>query len=1184
MRKPDQRPQLGVQGKIARLACAWGGLLLACLLVPANAADRPTFPPGSALRFRHIGLEDGLAQSSVLAIAQDAQGYMWFGTQDGLQRYDGYDFQTFRHDAGNMASLADNFVSALAASPDGSLWVGTLGMGLDRLEPGGARFIHYQHDPHDAHSLAGEQISALLLDRAGRLWVGTDQGLERMEGGGFRHYALPTKLQDGKGVLSLYQDQSGRLWVGGERGLFWYDAAHDAVEAFRSPDPAPTPGVFTESPVHSIVETSDGLVWIGTGRGVVQLDHNDHVRGFFHHAAGTADSLSSDHAIALLEDAAGDVWVGTFGGGISRYDPATRRFTNFRYDATDPGGLSGDSIDCMYRDRTGLVWIGTDSNGINVYNPGTRAFGYYRHRQGDPNSLADNVVWSVYEDARAEVWVATGNGITRLDNTRRHYTQYQLGDRPANQRDDASVNVVAGDRSGGLWAGAAYGLYRYEPGSDSFRHYHLVSHGGNPDGDSVSAIFADAAGRLWVGTGDGLVRFDPGTGAVQRYRHDPNRPDSLPDPAVSAICQSRDGTLWVGTSGGLAGFDGVHDRFRNYHADPHAPDSLSYDAVQACLADSSGGLWVGTSSGLDRMDIARGNFRRYSTVDGLPNNTIYAVLEDGAGGIWVSTDDGLSRLDPRSGSFRNYGISDGLQSIEFDSGAAFAAPDGELFFGGVNGLNAFHPDRLHPNEHAPKVAITRFVRFGKPVELLTPQGPLKQVEVEYHENILSFEFTAFDYAAPSMNSFSYRLDGFETGWHTIRGRRAVTYTNLDPGRYTLEVKGANSDGVESIEPASLVIDVLPPAWRTWWAWLLYVTIGFVSLMLALSLYKRAIKREHDLHYEQQRRHWAESLHNLIHSVSLLRDERAVAEQLIDTITNFIHYDHALFFVERDNALMLIASRGIDASRQAYLEHWPGQQRRIVEKLRQARKPLLLAPEDAATLESVKRAGEPLQYLAVPLFSGTGSFRLLLVAREGRVVDAQQMEIAAAMAKQVSVALDNAQLIKDLENLATTDGLTRLYNRRHFMERAESEFERSRRYQRELSVLLLDADHFKHINDDHGHETGDRVLRVLASTCRQSLRQLDVIGRYGGEEFVVLLPETSAALAAETAERLRREIEQLRVPAPAGEIHVTVSIGVATAGPATESVAALINEADRALYEAKRGGRNRVTAASAGRKT
>jgi diguanylate cyclase (GGDEF)-like protein len=245
----------------------------------------------------------------------------------------------------------------------------------------------------------------------------------------------------------------------------------------------------------------------------------------------------------------------------------------------------------------------------------------------------------------------------------------------------------------------------------------------------------------------------------------------------------------------------------------------------------------------------------------------------------------------------------------------------------------------------------------------------------------------------------------------------------------------------------------------------------------------------------------------------------------------------------------------------------------------AKKPLILAPEEAATLAGGSGRPGKMHVLAVPILSGSGSFRLLLAGRPLRPMDQQQMEIAAAMAKQVSVALDNAQLIKDLENLATTDGLTRLYNRRHFMERAESEFVRSHRYKRELSVFLLDADHFKDINDNHGHETGDRVLRILAETCRQSLRQLDVLGRYGGEEFVVLLPETSSSLAQEAAERLRKQIEELRLPASAGDIRITVSIGVATAGETTESVAALINQADRALYEAKRGGRNRVAAAA-----
>jgi diguanylate cyclase (GGDEF)-like protein len=1157
--------------------------LLIAVISPAvtAASDDMTFPPGSSLRFRHISIENGLAQSSVQAIAQDAQGFMWLGTQDGLQRYDGYDFLTYRHDPGNPSSLADNTIGALQVGKDGALWVGTVDVGLDRLDPGTQHFTHFQHNDADPRSLANNSVITLFLDREGRLWVGTAEGLDRMEAdGGFRHYHVPSQLPNADGIYSLHEEATGRLWVGTAHGPYYLDPGQDRLQQFIPAGVKPKSelyGLFTESPIHSIAAAADGTLWMGSGRGLVVLDKQNSVAHFFKHETDGADSLPNDHVLAILPGAGGDVWVGTYGGGVGRYDPATGRFSTHAHDATDPGSLGNDTIDTLYRDGAGLIWIGTDSAGVDIYNPENRVFGYYRHRQGDPNSLASNLVWSIYKDRRDEVWVATDAGLTRLDPSRRHYRQYRLLDRLDNRRDDEQVNAVYGDRRDGIWAGTSSGLYRYQPGSDNFRRYDLVVGKENPNGDIVTVIFADSHDRLWAGTGEGLVNLDAASGRMQRFKHDPARGDSLPDDSVLEICETHDGRLWVATSNGLASFDGVHDSFKTYVEDLHDAESLSYDNVQACHTDANGDLWVGTASGLDHLDLRSGKFKRYFVSDGLPNNTIYSVLPDSAGGIWVSTDNGLSHLDA-GGAIRNYSSADGLQSDEFNGGAAFAALDGELFFGGINGMNAFRPERLVHEPHPPRVAITRFIRFGVPVPLMTPAGPVTGAEVLYRQNILSFEFTAFDYQAPERNSFSYKLDGFDADWHTIHGRRAVTYTNLDPGKYVLRVRGANSDGVWSATEATLAIDVRPPPWRTWWAYLLYTAAGFVSVMLGLNLYKRSIKREHDLENEQQRREWAEALHNLIQSVSVLRDDRAIAEQLIDGLANFIAYEQALFYIERDMNLVLTASRGISAGEQDYLEHWPAQQPRIISRLRLAKKPLILAPEEAATLAGANGRPGKLHVLAVPILSGSGSFRLLLAGRPVRPMDQQQMEIAAAMAKQVSVALDNAQLIKDLENLATTDGLTRLYNRRHFMERAESEFVRSHRYKRELSVFLLDADHFKDINDNHGHETGDRVLRILAETCRLSLRQLDVLGRYGGEEFVVLLPETSASLAQEAAERLRKQIEELRIPASAGDIRVTVSIGVATAGQTTESVAALINQADRALYEAKRGGRNRVAAA------
>ena len=1164
------------------LASSRGALLLALALGSHIALAAAPFPPGSNLRFRHIGLENGLAQSSVQAVAQDAQGYIWLGTQDGLQRYDGYDFVTYRHDPDNAASLADDSIDALAVGADGSLWVGTADLGVDHLEPGSSQFEHFQHKDGDPRSLSDNTVYTLFMDRERRLWIGTGGGLDVMQADGtFKHYSVPAKLPNGGHVYSLYEAVDGRLWVGSAHGLYYLDRAQDRLVAFMPEGPAPTGdllGVFTASPIHSFAETPDGGLWIGCGRGLVELDKRDRVQYFFQHKDGVADSLPNDHVLAMLADPDGSLWLGTYGGGVGRYDPVTGGFEAHVHDATDPGSLSADNVETLYRDSTGLIWMGTDSAGVDIYNPETRLFGYYRHRQGDPNSLASSVVWDIYKDDHDNVWVATDSGLTRLDPARRHYVQYKLGDRPANRRDDDLVSAVHGDRDGNIWVGADYGLYRYQPASDSFKHYHLVAGNQNPNGDVVSEIFPDSHDRLWLATGGGLVRFDPASGRVQRFVHDPGRADSLPDDNVQAICETLDGRIWVGTSNGLASFDGMRDSFRIYREDRGDVQSLSYNNVQACHTDATGDLWVGTASGLDHLDVKTDKIKRYFVSDGLPDNNIYAVLPGSSGGIWISTSDGLSHLDAVSGTFRNYGTSDGLQSSEFNGGSAFAALDGELFFGGINGMNAFRPDQLVRNVTPPRVAITRFTRLNVTIPLLDAAGPVTGVDVLYRQNILSFEFTAFDYQAPESNSFSYKLDGFDQDWHSFRGRRLVTYTNLDPGKYVLRVRGANSDGVWSDGETTLAIRVLPPAWRTWWAWLLYAAGTFVAGMLGLNIYTRALRREHDLANEQQRRRWAEALHNLIQSVSVLRDERAIAEQLIDGLTNFINYEQALFYAEHDGALKLIASRGISAGEQDYLEQWPTQHPRVISQLRLSKKPLMLPLEDAATLAAGPPRTGMRHFFAVPVLSGGGAFRLLLVGRPVKAMDQQQMEIAAAMAKQVSVALDNAQLIKDLENLATTDGLTRLANRRHFMERAESEFERSQRYKRDLSVFLLDADHFKVINDTHGHETGDRVLRLLAASCREGLRHLDVIGRYGGEEFVVLLPETSAALAFETAERLRKRIEELRIPVQNGDTRITVSIGVATADAATESVAALINQADRALYEAKRGGRNQVAAA------
>ena len=1150
------------------------GVLMATVLVSAGAAEpAPAFPPGSTPHFRHLGPDDGLASSYVYGVVQDQAGYIWIATDNGLQRYDGYRFKGYVHDSRVANSLAENVITGLAFAQDGSLWVGTQDAGLDRLAPDSGTFTHYTHDPENADSLGDDQVSALLRDQRGHLWIGTNAGLDRLDAGAtrFHHYRTGSKQPNGERILAVYEDDDGRIWVGSDHGVFWYDAAHDALVRFTpagGPALAAARGALSSDPIQAFCRAHDGRLWIGTEHGLAALSRDGAVLAFYSAQHGGA-GLASDHIRDLLEDDSG-LWITTLHGGLSRLDYADGRFTSYQHDPADSASLSDDDLGHLFRDRRGLLWMGSYSGGINIYNPRTRAFGYYRARPGRADGLAANLVWSVYKAPSGDLWVGSVGGLTRLDRARREYRQYDLHDQPSYARDDKVVNAIQTDADGNLWVGTDYGVSRYLPARDGFEFHKLVEQHGDPYQTSVTVLFTDAAHRMWIGAQKGLMQFDPRSGRVlRRFLPDPVHPDSLPNGLVTALCQTTDGALWVGTAAGLGKLDTEQGKFLVYTEGNDPARSIASNSILSCLGTPDGHLWVGTDNGLDDMDPKSGAVHHYGLAEGLPDITIFGLARDAHGDIWFSTSKGITRLSKTTGLLRSYGPADGLQKGGFDSGAAFAAADGELFFGGEQGLNSFYPDRLPPDPLAPAVAVTRFSALGKPVAVPADGMP----RIAYRQNILTFDFTAFDYADPGANRFRYLLDGFDDEPHVILGERSITYTNLDPGRYELRVEASN-DGVNwSTAPARLAFQVLPPPWRSWWAYTLYVLALLTGGIAVFAVFGRSVQRRQIYLEERNRRRWAEALHQLIQAVTVLEDETAIASCLLDSLVKFIEYDRSLFYVERDNGLILIGCRGGDAVEQLYHERWPSAHVDIALRLRHEREPRLLTPEEAATLEPAGQA--PRHYLSVPLLSGNSAFRLLLVGRASKTIQPQGLDIAAAMAKQVSVALDKARLIKDLENLATTDGLTRLYNRRTFLQRAESEFERSRRYQRPLSVLMLDVDHFKNVNDGYGHETGDRVLRVLADACRKSLRQQDVIGRYGGEEFVAFLPETPAETALEVAERLRESVAALGVASPTGVVKVTVSIGLATASRTTAAVAQLINDADQAMYEAKQQGRNRV---------
>ncbi|KAA0251826.1 MAG: histidine kinase [Acidobacteria bacterium] len=798
--------------------------LLVVLLPPAARAAR--------LDFERISGAQGLSQSIIEAIHQDRRGFLWFATEDGLNRWDGYRFTVFRssvgdprslsyndlkcvaedasgalwigtfegglnrfdpatgwatryrNDPADPASLPANTVRAVLVDRDGKVWVGTQGGGLSRLDPGTGRFDRFRHDPAVPESLAGDDVRALLLDSCGVLWVGTwGGGLDRFDPQrrSFVHVGVDGGRPASAYVGALFEDRSGTLWAGTNGdGLLVRDAERDRLVRH------PRAGGVSSGVVRAVTEDHDGLLWVATdGGGLVRLDVRTGETEVFRHDPAAPRSLATDRTWSLLEDRSGVLWVGTYGGGLNRLDLGKKKFLHLRHDPRDPASLGHDIVWSFAEDEDGTVWVGTDSAGLQRWDRRRNAFRAYRHDPRDPASLSHDAVRCVLVDGAGELWVGTnGGGLDRLDRATGRFTHH---------RHDPS-----------------------DPGS--------LAH------DELRALYEDRHGTLWVGTyGGGLDRLDRATGRFVHHRNDPGDPKSLSNDFVRCVLEDRSGRLWVGTQGGgLNRLDRATGTFARWPADPAREDALSSDFVFALHEDRDGALWIGTyGGGLNRLDPSTGRFSRFTTADGLSSDAVYGILEDERGRLWLGTNRGLTTFDPRERSHHVWDARDGLQSDEFNGGAYFRSARGEMFFGGINGFNAFFPADIEPSSRPAPVVLTGLLLFNQPVgvgpdasgrTLLSRfVGYADEVVLSHEDDVVSIEFAALHFAAPEKNGYAYRLDRFDRDWIAARAdRRVATYTDLPPGSYLFRVKASNPDGVWGSGEARLRIVVTPPVWGTWW--------------------------------------------------------------------------------------------------------------------------------------------------------------------------------------------------------------------------------------------------------------------------------------------------------------------------------------------------------------------------------
>jgi ligand-binding sensor domain-containing protein len=813
----------------------------------------------SDVTFQQIFLQQGLSQSIVKCILQDKKGYMYFGTEDGLNRYDGYKFLIYRYNPDDTNSISYNDINCLYEDKNGIIWIGTFNSGLNRFNQSKKSILRIQQNINYPKGLSHNNINCITADQSGNLWVGTDNGLNKLISGDpdnnifeFKKYFYDPKNNkslSSSSVFSLFTDRDGNLWVGTDNGLNKISKKNIDNGKFETERYLYKENNITNKiMIRAICQGKDGTLWIGSDHGLYELiDKKSESKAFTYYKIihNKKAFINNNDIYALCLDDVGNLWIGTNGGGISLYDITKNKFTTYANDPQDSRSLSYNEIRAIFKDKSGIMWIGTYGAGINKVARGAREFFHYTHIPNETNSLSHPIIWSIYEDRDSVLWIGThGGGLDRFDRKSNTYIHY-INDRknPASISSNI-VRVVIEDKDGYLWLGTNGG------GINKFNKKtgRCVVYKNNPLNKSslasneIRCIYQDKHGDIWIGTyGSGMDKLNRKENNFTHYINKPHNPQSLSNDFVRIIFEDKVGNFWIGTEGGgLNKFDRKNNSFKSYRYNPNDSNSINNDYVFSILEDKKGFLWLGTyGGGLVRFDPLNEKFSSFTTKDGLIGDAIYGILQDEDENLWISSSKGLTKFDPVKKKISNYTVSDGLQSNEFNGGSYFKSKSGEMFFGGINGFNSFYPKNISGNNYSPPVVITSFQKFNKEVYTAKPISELKEIELSYEDYFFSFEFSALDFSAPEKNKYAYKMEGLDEQWiFTSSDKRYASYTTLSPGNYIFRVIGSNSDGVWNKAGASISIIITPPFWKTWW----FMTLSFFTfLAMGLIVYKSRLK-------------------------------------------------------------------------------------------------------------------------------------------------------------------------------------------------------------------------------------------------------------------------------------------------------------------------------------------------------
>lgn len=811
----------------------------------------------SEARFHRLTRKDGLSHNNVYSIIQDRFGFMWFATQDGLNRYDGFNFKQFYHEPSNDNSLISSNFGRITEGKRGNLWLGTYYGGLDMYEPLIDRFTHFIYNENDTSSISSNHISCLTEDSVGNLWIATS-------GGGFNYLNVKTKefvrylhsenefnTVSSNDVNVIVFDKKNNLWIGTNNGLDYYDTKENEfihfVLGYESYDQR------KQLAIRALLVDKNGLLWIGSSNGLFTFNKETNDLKEFKHEIGDASSISDDLINVIFEDSEDNIWIGTE-HGLNLFLPEKNGFKNYLFDITNPYSISSNRIWSIYEDRTKILWVGTKGGGVNKLDLKRKKFYSLSYMPNNSNSLSHPSVSSIVADTQNNIWLGTDGGGVCVFNTGNLITDCfnQQFNRNNSLSDDQIWSSCYGN--GKVWLGMHLGGLNSVEIIDN--QYVVKQYGNNGDSTGISnnqvnAILCDKEGFLWIGTRDGLDKMiDTIEGSPPyfiSYKKNYASSNSLSDNYITALYQDHKGFLWIGTySMGLNRMDLKTGKIKNYVNNAADSSTIGSNGIHTIFEDHLGVLWIGTAGGgLNKLNADEKTFKHYYQKDGLASNEIMAIIEDHSGYLWISTSKGLSKFDPLNEKFINFDITDGLLNDGFNWGASYQDENGWVYFGTNSGLIYFLPSEIKLNSYVPDIVITKITILeddkwkSKDVFISRYNSSDNDIVLDYDENMFSLEFAAMDYTNPNENTFQYKIDEINNEWVDYGNKRSIMITNLQPGKtYTLRVRGTNNDKLLNNEGIVLTVIVRPPFYNTK---AFYLIMAIIVILIFISVYSFLVK-------------------------------------------------------------------------------------------------------------------------------------------------------------------------------------------------------------------------------------------------------------------------------------------------------------------------------------------------------